>query len=104
MLDVGARPALQTAHGADRRRLTIAVVSDIHASAALTHKDQTYATMATRDHSQFNPLAALRELIERDETVRADYILCPGDLTNKIDVPGLEYAWAELGEIATLLG
>jgi hypothetical protein len=85
------------------RRISIAVASDIHASAALTHKDQTYATTAARDSSQFNALAALRDLVERDDTVRADYLLCPGDLTNRIDVPGMRYAWESLTEIAELL-
>ncbi len=85
------------------RKISIAVASDIHASGALAHRDQTYAAVSARDKSQFNALAALRDLVERDDSVRADYLLCPGDLTNRIDVPGMRYAWESLTEIAKLL-
>jgi len=100
----GEAPGCRNKASFEQRTLRLAVVSDVHASAAVAHRDQTYATTVSKDSEKFNPLTALRTLVERDETVRADYLLCPGDLTNKIDVPGLRYAWDSLHEIAEGLG
>jgi len=85
------------------RTVRIAVVSDIHASGALADKGDTYAKCETRDDARRNPLAALRQLVG-DEALEADLLLCPGDLANKINGDGLEYAWNELKEIAGTLG
>jgi 3',5'-cyclic AMP phosphodiesterase CpdA len=86
-----------------------AIISDPHAVGDTTHRHDTYAYSRTATDPEANPFAAVRHLIERsredgEEPLAADALLCPGDLTNRMDMCGLRYAWEELGEIARLLG
>jgi predicted phosphodiesterase len=86
-----------------------AIISDPHAVGDTTQRHDTYAYLRTATDPEANPFAAVRRLIERsredgEEPLAADALLCPGDLTNRMDRRGLRYAWKELGEIAELLG
>ncbi len=83
--------------------IRFAVLSDVHAVSARTHKEESRARQQTESDPKRNPLAAVKRLIQ-DEGLRADAVLCPGDLTNRMEPAGLEYAWRQVDEIATLLG
>lgn len=50
-----------------------------------------------------SPFDALTALISR-EKLRADFLLCPGDIGDKADPNGIAHAWLRLQDIAKLLG
>ena len=84
-------------------RLRVAVVSDIH--AASDAPDDTYvATEPPVSEPKQHPLADLLLLARHDQNVRADILLCPGDLTNRSDDAGKVYGWRMLNELADALG
>lgn len=51
-----------------------------------------------------NPLVGLRAAIATDPELRADVLLCPGDLCDKADASALQWMWEELEEIRRDLG
>src|SRR5579862_358653 len=84
---------------------TVAVVSDVHAytttppgSSAPSHLKANDVTKPAAQH----PLRALHALIE-DQTISADYLICPGDLCDRADTPAAQYAWTELEKLGTIL-
>lgn len=91
-----------------RPPLRFAVLSDPHAVSGSTYRHETWAQEKTRHDPRRNPFAAIKEMIRKSEVdgelLRADALLCPGDLTNRVDAKGLEYAWEELLEIGSMLG
>lgn len=94
----------------EESRLRFAIISDPHAVTGSAHRHDTYARSETAEHPALNPFAAVRQLIQDShqagdqEALRADVLLCPGDLANRMNAGGLAYAWKELQTIAGLLG
>jgi len=88
---------------ADPSPVRFAVLSDPHAVADDPFRGETWAQKLTRNDPARNPFAAVKQLIE-EESLMADALLCPGDLANRIDTAGLEYAWEELLAIGKQLG
>lgn len=88
--------------------IRFAVISDPHALAGDEHRHETATLRQTANDPTRNPFAAVRELIEgslvSEEPLRADAVLCPGDMAHRMSEPGLEYAWEEMEAIAKLLG
>lgn len=82
--------------------LVLAVISDVHASDRVdqhTHVSTSPGVAARTLH----PLVDLEEYI-KVESLRADYLLVPGDLANQAHLPGLAYAWQQANRLAGLLG
>src|ERR1035437_3139340 len=83
----------------------VAVLSDIHAytttpagSSAPSHLRANDVTTPIAQH----PLLALHTLI-REQTINADYLICPGDLCDRADTQAAQYAWTELDKLADML-
>jgi hypothetical protein len=89
-------------HRSDGDVVRFAVLSDVHAIGGHRHSDETYACRRTSSKVTRNPLAAIKQLIA-DHDLTAQAVLCPGDLTNRMETDGLKYAWEEVDEIARLL-
>lgn len=85
-------------------KIRVAVLSDIHATASQDFRHESHVHPNAKDDPGRNPFAAIRELIAEEDDVRADLVLCPGDLANRVDGPGMNYAWGEIIEIAKELG
>jgi len=86
----------------------IAVISDVHAHMnamdSTSGKDiPSWVTPKAPSNSRQNPLADLKPLIAANN-LRADILLCPGDIADKADDAAMNYAWAELNAIALELG
>lgn len=83
--------------------MTVAIVSDLHCHhSSCQPAESLLITDADRSPSSQHPVEALLELIEKTG-LRADALLMPGDLTNKVDRQGLHSGWAFIREIATAL-
>jgi 3',5'-cyclic AMP phosphodiesterase CpdA len=85
------------------KRLRIAVLTDCHAFTG-RQEDKGSApswldlTKNQSDAGQ-NPFAGLDVLAARDPTVRADIVLCCGDLGDKANPDGLQYVWREVNRL-----
>lgn len=89
--------------------ISIAVVSDLHAdrrehAAAGTVPVESHLDVSMPEsHVSQHPIAALEKLIGQ-EGLRADLLLCPGDITNLAKPDPLQYAWRRLHDIGRALG
>ncbi len=84
--------------------LRIAVISDLHAfsdsatAVAPSHLDINRPKNQRGKH----PISGLKHVIE-ERKLSADILLCPGDLGDKADKKGIEYAWGAIQEIGQAL-
>lgn len=79
--------------------VTIAIASDLHCHS-LTSENQASFLVADslRTPSGKHPVEALAELIDQ-ESLSAELLLCPGDITDKVCIQGLNSGWDFLKEI-----
>jgi len=84
-------------------------ISDIHAFSSKTkgrnpHEPPSYVDIAVeKDHSAEQPLKALEELIAID-SLKADALICCGDLADAADPLGVRYTWEYLRKLKRQLG
>ncbi len=83
--------------------IRVAIASDLHAhtmdSEAPSYLDVRHpATLANQ-----NPIEGLKKLIS-EERLKAELLLCPGDLGHQASPVGIQYAWKELHSLGTTLG
>lgn len=87
------------------RPVTLAVLSDLHAAPKSSDPKGTEVKLYS-DGDSFgqheNPLSSLYELIER-EKLTADFVICPGDMTNRADGGALRFVWARLHDLKSRL-
>lgn len=81
------------------------LVSDIQASIVdpTLPSAPSYVSTAASKPGWIDPLDDLERLIV-EEGLRADYLLCPGDITNRSNPEALTFAWARLHQIAGTAG
>lgn len=88
-------------------RLRIAVVSDMHClyKNADTPSGITYLySNAPQNPVARHPVYALLKLLENNQHIRADILICPGDIADKADEQGLLTGWEYLKKIKAGLG
>lgn len=83
--------------------IKVAIASDIHAFGASTEGTGFVSAKSDQQQPHRNALLSLIEFVKKSK-LRADYLLCPGDLGEKADVEGIAYAWRSLDELAKALG
>lgn len=83
----------------------MAVLSDCHASSQDEEpsSDSTWVHVDDDDPDR-NPLAGLEAFVEEHGDIRADVLLCPGDLCDKADWDALPYVWRRLESLTLRLG
>lgn len=90
--------------------ITIAVVSDLHCHhsrkfrkedipSRFSYLNTDLVRMPSKDH----PVQSLLKLLTTEEHMTADYLLCPGDITNQVDVQGFITGWEFVKEIGEIL-
>ena len=80
---------------------TFAIVSDLHVAHALT--SDTFNRYDETPLNNRHPLNDLSAFIQKGG-LRADYLICGGDLANKAEPAGLTEGWARFHHLATSLG
>lgn len=93
-----------------KKGIRIAVMSDMHchpqagADPASPVKEwhSVLHTDALRSDGNMHPIVALRSLIIG--RLQADVLVCPGDLTNKVNQQGMMTGWGFVREVGSLLG
>jgi predicted phosphodiesterase len=85
--------------------ITLAVLSDLHAAPKSSDERGTEVKLYS-DADGFlthdNPLSSLFELI-KTEKLQADFVVCPGDMTNRADGGALKFVWDQLHKLKTQL-
>jgi predicted phosphodiesterase len=88
-------------------QMRIAVASDIHAYDPVTPappSPPSYLCISDpADQPSRHPIAGLKQLIA-NEKLKADVLICPGDMADKANTAALSYVWNELHNLKTLLG
>ncbi len=79
--------------------LTIAIVSDLHAvSSDSKDHENTYLTSSMAVANDKNPVSSLCRLVD-EENLKADALVCCGDMGNIADAGGIRYAWKQIHKI-----
>ncbi|MGW9264983.1 metallophosphoesterase family protein [Gordonia terrae] len=82
-------------------KLSIAIVSDIHAD----ERDGAFTHVVPEPPLPRRGMHPLRDLIRvlQSENIKSDYLVAPGDIANQADATGLIYGWRSLNQIADVL-
>lgn len=81
------------------------VISDLHAFDGAVVKDQrpSHYDLSLPSGEGDNPIQQLKEFIQ-SSGIKADKLICCGDLADKAYPSGVERAWADVQQIKNLLG
>jgi 3',5'-cyclic AMP phosphodiesterase CpdA len=88
------------------RRIRLAVVSDLHVFDRVEPDATEPSYISTNSPDQpenQHPISSLRRLI-RDEQLKADYLVCCGDMGDKASAAGIKYCWDKLHLLVQELG
>jgi len=84
--------------------VVFAVASDLHAHDQPGENSPSSLRVGDDESNPMrHPIAALLNLIDR-ENLKADALLCPGDLGDKASTVGIQYAWSKLCDVRRSLG
>jgi 3',5'-cyclic AMP phosphodiesterase CpdA len=93
--------------------ITFAVMSDLHCHHSKSFpKDATGKSFEIdtyllsdrlRTPAKEHPIESLCELIKAEPLLKADFLLCPGDITNKVDTQGFITGWEFIQQVASAL-
>lgn len=89
----------------DAADLRVALISDLHAYDVLQDKEAPPSRLwvgAAEDLPEKHPFAGLAALIRAQPVLRAQCILCLGDLGDKARPAGIKYAWERLNSFKDL--
>ncbi|MDC0994030.1 metallophosphoesterase [bacterium] len=78
--------------------IKIAVVSDLHAYFKEDCSINSYMRFGTSESEGKNPLINLIDFI-KEEHLKSDILVCPGDICNQADISGFKHAWMRLHEL-----
>ncbi|WP_088158364.1 metallophosphoesterase family protein [Achromobacter xylosoxidans] len=84
-----------------QNRITFAILSDLHAAPKGSDPKGTEVKLYSDDNSfrqHDNPMSSLHELIQ-NEGLTADFVICPGDMTNRADSGALKFVWDKLHDL-----
>lgn len=90
-------------HSPAQPLVRIAVVSDIHAFTTRERATDSVVDYTNSHRDIKNPLSDLIDSVGELQ-LKADVLVCPGDICNKADAGGLERAWADLQHLQRALG
>lgn len=89
-----------------KNSLDILVISDLHAHSGDPNKGNApsiYSTNSSYSSPDVNPLAGISALIKKSQ-LNVDWILCPGDLSDKAELSAQKAAWEHLEKIRSEIG
>lgn len=82
----------------------IAVASDLHAYETDPNEPSHLNITIPENQTHVHPISALIKLIKKEgEEISADILLCPGDLGDKAQSSGIQYAWKSIHKIGAAL-
>lgn len=85
-----------------KKNIRVAFLSDLHAFHPTPERRNVSFLPSNPQGSDPNPFGTLRTLIVK-EKISVDLLLCAGDICDKADIRGFQYAWAELHQLKEAL-
>ncbi|QYY33770.1 metallophosphoesterase (plasmid) [Cupriavidus pinatubonensis] len=85
-----------------KSRVRLALLSDLHAYHPESGKSGVSYLPTSPRISDPDPFSSLAELINR-ESLAVDLVICAGDICDKADFRGFQYAWTKLHDIASAM-
>lgn len=79
-------------------RVRLAFLSDLHAFHPEPGRASVSYLPTTRMADEPDPFRDLEELIKREQ-LSVDLVICAGDICDKADFRGFQYAWEKLNNI-----
>lgn len=85
--------------------LRMAVLTDIHAFSSSEGRAPSWINLSEdQSNAIINPFAGLHAEISRDAQMRADVVICCGDMGDKASPEGQQYVWQEINKLKEALG
>ena len=85
--------------------LRMAVLTDIHAFSGGEGIAPSWINLAEdQSNATINPFAGLHAEIAKDASMRADVVICCGDMGDKASPDGQQYVWQEINKLKEALG
>ena len=81
----------------------VAILSDLHAYGEGAERPSFLDVRSSSLPIHQHPISSLKDLVSKS-SIRADFLLCPGDLGHRASTLGIEYAWQQLHEVGHDLG
>lgn len=86
------------------KKLSIAIISDLHCHDSNNGVDATYLkTDLLRTDAKNHPVESILNVIDKD-SISVDLTLCPGDFTNRSNLQGFISGWDYILEINSKMG
>lgn len=86
------------------KSIKIAILTDIHAFTKDDGPDPSWINLADdQGNPKVNPFAGLHALISGDEAIRADLVVCCGDMGDRASPEGQQYVWGEVNRLRAAL-
>jgi predicted phosphodiesterase len=83
--------------------ISMAVVSDLHCHELLPTQESWLIAGSRRKPAGNHPIQAVISLIE-SISLKADVLICPGDLANRVSSQGMMQSWDHLRELRDVIG
>lgn len=85
--------------------LRMAVLTDIHAFSGSEGAAPSWINLAEdQSNATINPFAGLHTKIAQDASMRADIVICCGDMGDRASPEGQQYVWQEINKLKDALG
>ncbi|MDI1279525.1 metallophosphoesterase [Methylobacter sp.] len=78
--------------------IRVAVLSDLHPTDGSDQKNGSHLQMNGPESPEQNPVVGLKKLVE-SEGLKANIVICPGDIGNQGDPQTISYGWTKLNYI-----
>jgi predicted MPP superfamily phosphohydrolase len=86
-----------------KQTFRIALLSDLHAFHPTPSRKDVSFLPSNPQVSDPDPFGTLDDLIKKERIV-VDLLLCAGDICDKADIRGFQYAWSKLHQLKSALG
>lgn len=87
--------------------MKICIISDLHCKyqfdVSASSETLLFSNMPRKPFTQ-HPVASMLKTIEKDNSIKSDFLLCTGDLSDRADEQGITSAWSFIEEIRQKLG
>lgn len=81
--------------------IKVVVISDLHYRKH--DNNEVRPAAASLGSAGYDPVAAFVDALKK-EAIQADYVICPGDITDRASPEGLRLGWDRLNEIKDIVG
>lgn len=83
--------------------VSLCIASDLHCTSVGEGKDISFLfTNQYPNPKNHHPIESLKDIKTLNKIEKIDYLICPGDITDKIDTTGFNFGWRYLQDISNI--